>query len=96
MLAEQRRQEILRMLRAEGVLAAASIAERLGVSPATVAAGRGSICHVRMYRASPARRPMQGWMMVRRIAKKLEPQISQIYPDSEDSSEICVIWEICG
>jgi DeoR/GlpR family transcriptional regulator of sugar metabolism len=36
MLAEQRRQEILRMLRAEGVLAAASIAERLGVSPATV------------------------------------------------------------
>jgi DeoR/GlpR family transcriptional regulator of sugar metabolism len=36
MLAEQRRQEILRMLRAEGALAAASVAERLGVSPATV------------------------------------------------------------
>jgi DeoR/GlpR family transcriptional regulator of sugar metabolism len=36
MLAEQRRQEILRMLRHDGALSAASVAERLGVSPSTV------------------------------------------------------------
>jgi len=36
MLAEQRRQEILRMLRAEGALSARAVAERLGVSLATV------------------------------------------------------------
>jgi DeoR/GlpR family transcriptional regulator of sugar metabolism len=36
MLAEQRRQEILKMLRAEGALSARAVAERLGVSLATV------------------------------------------------------------
>jgi DeoR/GlpR family transcriptional regulator of sugar metabolism len=36
MLAEQRRQEILKMLRAEGALSARAVSERLGVSLATV------------------------------------------------------------
>jgi hypothetical protein len=56
-----------------------------GVSPASVAAGSGSICQVRMY-FCPGRLPMQGWMIVRRsgggLARRIGLPIAEAVADS--------------